>query len=178
MDKLEILRQAFWSGAPTYRQFRGYLRDVETHKKIVATSFRHLPMNFILEEYGKDRFIRDWPKIRSEFNFDQPLDQKPLETYDAIWGLWCVGDSQYPVSSAVARLSKRRKHIMRLVINEPGISIYSLAKRQNRNYSSVYKDVKYLIDLNLLDTTVAKSRGRIIKKIVAPDSINTRLVRN
>ena len=178
MNKIEILRQAFWSGAPTYRQFRGYLRDVERHKKSVATSFRHLPMKFILEEYGKDRFIRDWPKIRSEFSFDQPLDQKPLETYDAIWGLWCVGDCQYPVSSTVARLSKRRKQIMRLTINEPGISIYSLAKRQSRNYSSVYKDVKYLIDRNLLDATAAKSHGRTIKKIVAPDSTNTRLVRN
>ncbi len=178
MDKIEILRQAYWSGAPTYRQFRGYLRDVEKHKKVVAIAFRHLPMQFMLEEYGKDRFIRDWPKIRSEFSFDQPLDQKPLETYDAIWGLWCVGDCQYPVSSTIARLSKRRKQIMRLVINEPGISIYSLAKKQSRNYSSVYKDVKYLIDRRLLEATAAKSRGRTIMKIVAPDSINTRLVQN
>ncbi len=178
MDKVEFLRQAFWSGAPTYRQFRGYLRDAEKHKKIVATAFRHLPMKFILEEHGKERFIRDWPKIRSEFSFDQPLDQKPLETYDAIWGLWCVGDCQYPVSSTVARLSKRRKQIMRLAINEPGISIYSLAKQQSRNYSSVYRDVKYLIDRRLLDATMAKSCGRTIKKIVAPDSINSRLVRN
>lgn len=178
MDKIEILRQAFWSGSPTYRQFRGYLRDVEKHKKSVATAFRHLPMKFILEEYGKDRFIRDWPKIRSEFSFDQPLDLKPLETYDAIWGLWCVGDCQYPVSSTVARLSKRRKQIMRLTINEPGISIYSLAKEQSRDYSSVYKDVKYLIDRKLLDATAAKSRGRTIMKMTAPDSVNTRLVRN
>ena len=177
MDKIEILRQAYWSGAPTYRQFRGYLRDVEKHKKSVATAFRHLPMKFILEECEKDRFIRDWPKIRSEFSVDQPLDLKPLETYDAIWGLWCVGDCQYPVSSTVARLSKRRKQIMRLTINEPGISIYNLAKKQSRDYSSVYKDVKYLIDQRLLDATAAKSRGRTIKKIVAPDSINTRLVR-
>ncbi len=143
----------------------------------MATAFRHLPMKFILEEYGKGRFIHDWPTIRNEFSLDQPLDHRPLETYDAIWGIWCVGDSQYPVSSKVARLSKRRKQIMRLIINEPDISIYSLAKKQSRDYSSVHKDVKYLIAQGLLDSEVTKSNGRTIKKIFAPDSINTRLAR-
>ena len=177
MDKKIILRQAYWSGAPTYRQFRGYLRNFQRHKKSVATAFRHLPMKFILTEYTEHRFIKDWPQIRKEFKNSEPLDQKPLAVYDAIWGLWCVGDSQYPVSSEVARISKKRKDILRLVIDMPGESIYDIAKKQCRDYSSVYKDVKYLIDKGLLDATVTKSSGRTIKKLTAPHSINTLLAR-
>ncbi len=174
-DKREILKQAFWSGVPTYRQFRGYLRDPIKHKKSVATAFRHLPLNFIINEYGQARFIKDWPEIRKDFHDDAPLDQKPLNAFDVIWGLLAVGDSQYPVSSTISNISKKRRDILRQAIEVPGISVYELAKKQKRDYSSVYRDVRYLINKTLIKAIKGFKNGRAQKKICVPDSMNTQL---
>lgn len=143
----------------------------------MATAFRHLPFRFILNEYGKDRFIKDWPTIRKEFRSDEPLDQKPLAIFDAIWGIWTIGDSQYPVSSYVAGLSKKRRAILRLIVKHPGISVYRLSLKQGREYSSVHKDVNRLIQQELLDAVVIRTpTGRTQKKLSAPHSINFRLL--
>ena len=151
-EKQRILRQAFWSGDTSYRRWRGIMRKgPEGHRKAFWQSFLYLPVRWLLQEIGEERFVDVWPEIRSEFNIDSPEERTSVDAWDAIWGMISTGDSQYPVDPDVAMISRKRREILQLVVCNPGISAYSVAKKTERNYSRVYKDIQVLIEKGMVE---------------------------
>ncbi len=178
MDRAMILRSAFWSGRLTYRKWRGIVRKgPEEHMRVFVQSFIHLPMDWLLEEIGEERFISIWPEVRRGFDKDSPLEASTLDAWDAIWGVKAAGDSQYPVSSEVAGLPKMRREVLRAIVCNPGISIYDLAKRLKRDYSRVLKDVHLLSNMGEVEMRPDPQSSRKAKRLVPVRSINAVLAR-
>ncbi len=176
MDRAMILRSAFWSGRLTYRKWRGIVRKgPEKHLRVLVQSFLHLPMDWLLEEIGEERFISVWPEVRKGFNKDSPLEAITLDAWDAIWGVKTAGDSQYPVSAEVASLPKMRREVLKTIVRNPGISTYDLAKRIHRDYSRVLKDVRLLTEMGEVEMRLDPQSSRKAKRLIPVRSINAAL---
>lgn len=176
MDKGMILRAAFWSGRMTYRKWRGIIRKgPEEHMRVFVQSFLHLPMDFLREEIGDEKFITIWPEVRKGFDKNIPLEASYLDAWDAIWGVIAAGDSQYPVSAEVARLSRMRRKVLRTVVCNPGINIYDLAKELRRDYSRVLKDVRLLTEMGEIEIRPDPQSSRKAKRLIPAHSINADL---
>ncbi len=79
MDKAVILRAAFWSGRMTYRKWRGIIhRGPEEHMRVFVQSFLHLPMGWLREEIGDEKFITIWPEVRKGFDENRPFEAASL----------------------------------------------------------------------------------------------------
>lgn len=171
-----ILKLAFWSGRLTYRKWRGIIRrGPQRHTRVFVQSFLHLPMDWLLGEIGSEKFISIWPEVRKGFSTDSPFETAILVAWDAIWGVMAAGDSQYPVSSRVARLPRMRREVLKTVVCNPGISIYDLAKRTRRDYSRVFKDVRLLTETGEIVSRPDPRSSRKAKQLLPVRSINTRL---
>ncbi len=176
-SKAMILRSAFWSGPITYRKWRGFVRrEPQAHMRVFVQSFLHLPMDWLMKEIGEDKFISIWPEVRNEFGADSPFEMMMRDAWDAIWGVMVAGDSQYPVSPEVAQFPRMRREVLKTVVTNPGISIYNTAKRLNRNYSRVLKDVHYLAGINEIESKNDPDSSRNAKRLVPVRSVNARLV--
>ena len=69
-----------------------------------------------------------------------------------MWGMIAAGDSQYPVDPDVAMISRKRREILQLIVRNPGISAYSVAKKTGRDYSRIYKDIQTLIEKGMIES--------------------------
>lgn len=175
-DRNVILRSAFWSGRLTYRAWRGIMRKgPKGHGRVFVQSFLHMPIAWLRKELGDDKFISIWPEVRKGFDKDSASERTSLEAWDAIWGVIAVGDSQYPISPQVARLSRLRREALRIIVQNPGISTYGLAKKTGRDYSRVLKDVSLLIKLREVETRLDPRSSRKVKLLLPMHSINARL---
>ena len=171
-----IIRSAFWSGHLTYRKWRGIVRrGPQAHMRIFVQSFLHLPMDWLLGELGDEKFISLWPEVRKEFSTDSPFETAMRDAWDAIWGVMTAGDSQYPVSSEIARLPRMRREVLKKVVCNPGISVYDLAKRLSRDYSRVLKDVRLLTEMNEIESRPNPRSSRKARHLLPVHSINTSL---
>lgn len=176
IEKERILRQAFWSGKMSYRNWRGILRsDALGHKNILLQSFRYLPMSWLLQEIGEDRFVKIWPSLRSGFNPVFPEEKTAKDAWDAIWGMIAAGDSQYTVDTAVAGLSRLRREILKLIMCNPGVTAYLIAKETGRSYSRVHKDIQMLIENELVTSRPMPSSVRKERCLLPKNSINASL---
>lgn len=176
MDKTMIIRAAFWSGRMTYRRWREIIRKgPEEHMRIFVQSFLHLPMDFLREEIGDEKFITIWPEVRKGFDKNIPLEASCLDAWDAIWGVIAAGDSQYPISAEVASIPRMRRAVLKTVVRNPGISIYDLAKRLRRDYSRVLNDVRLLTEMGEIEIRPDPQSSRKAKQLIPARSINTAL---
>ena len=176
MDKGMILRAAFWSGRMTYKKWRGIIgKGPEEHMRVFVQSFLHLPMDWLREELGDEKFITIWPEVRKGFDKNKPLEAASLDAWDAIWGVIAAGDSQYPVSAEVARLPRMRRAVLKTVVCNPGISVYGLAKRLRRDYSRVLKDVRLLTEMGEIEIRPDPQSSRKAKRLIPARSINAAL---
>ncbi len=176
INRATILRSAFWSGRLTYRKWRGIVRKgPEEHSRVFVQSFLHLPIDWLIEEIGDEKFISIWPEVRKGFNKDSPLEASTLDAWDTIWGVKMAGDSQYPVSPEVASLPRMRREVLRAIVCNPGISIYNLAKRLKRDYSRVLKDVRLLTEMNEVEVRPDPRSNRKAKRLIPVRSINAGL---
>ncbi|OIJ72569.1 MAG: hypothetical protein A2V21_313100 [Deltaproteobacteria bacterium GWC2_55_46] len=176
MDKGMILRAAFWSGRMTYKKWRGIIgKGPEEHMRVFVQSFLHLPMDWLREELGDEKFITIWPEVRKGFDKNIPLEASYLDAWDAIWGVIAAGDSQYPVSAEVARLPRMRRAVLKTVVCNPGISVYGLAKRLRRDYSRVLKDVRLLTEMGEIEIRPDPQSSRKAKRLIPARSINAAL---
>jgi len=170
------LRAAFWSGNLPAKKWRQAVMDPAMgHKAILKTSFEQMPAAILVGNLGEKTFLKRWPGIRKLFDPENPGDQKRLLLFDSTWGILATGDSQYPVSDKVASLSKGRLELLRQIVNDPGISIYALSLKVRRQYSRVFKDVQLLVRQELVDVGKDATAGRVLSRLYARDSINTRL---
>ena len=177
INRTMILRSAFWSGHLTYRKWRGIVRKGPgEHSWVFIQSFLHLPMDWLLREIGDEKFISIWPEVRKGFTANSPFERTVLDAWDALWGVMAAGDSQYPVSLEVARLPGRRREVLKIVVCNPGISIYDLARRTHRDYSRVLKDVRLLAEMGEVESRTDPRSGRKAKQLLPVRSINSRLV--
>lgn len=173
IGRATILRSAFWSGRLTYRKWRGIVRKgPDEHMRVFVQSFLHLPMDWLLEEIGDERFVSIWPEVRRGFSMDSPFETTALDAWDAIWGVMAAGDSQYPVSPEVASLPRMRREVLKTVVRNPGISIYGLTKRLKRDYSSVLRDVRLLTDMGEIEVRPDPDSSRKAKRLIPVRSIN------
>lgn len=176
INRAMILRSAFWSGPLTYNKWRGIVRKgPREHAWVFVQSFLHLPMDWLLGEIGDEKFISIWPEVRKGFTADSPFENTALDAWDAVWGVMAVGDSQYPVSFEVARLPGRRLEVLKMVVCNPGISIYDLARRTHRNYSRVFKDVQLLVEMGEIESRPDPRSGRKARQLLPVRSINNML---
>lgn len=176
MNRAMILRSAFWSGQLTYRRWRGIVRKGPgEHTRFFVQSFLHLPMDWLLEEIGDEKFITIWPEVRQGFDKNRPLEALSLNAWDAVWGVMAAGDSQYPVSSGVAQIPGMRREVLKTVVHNPGISIYNLARRLQRDYSRVLKDVRLLAEMGEIKIQSDPMSGRKAKQLIPTRSINAAL---
>lgn len=175
-DKNKILMKAFWSGRMDYRRWRRIVRGTpEGHKKVFYYSFLHLPMRWLLKEMETERFVKIWPLIRNEFSKNSASDRRAKDGWDALWGMITVGDSQYPVTPQVSGLSKKRREIMRLIVRNPGISSYEIAKQTKRDYSRVYKDISLLKEMRMVESIEKEGNLRRVRQLIPVHSVNARL---
>jgi len=176
-DKQSQLRKAFWSGTFPYRKWSAIIgaRDFSDHQETLKTSFQYLPVNWLLDEFKPQRFIRQWPELRTLFDPAVPMEKKRLQIWDTLWALLATGDSQYPVSSTVAELGTKRRTFLREVIVHPGITTYEISRKHGRDYSRAYKDQQLLVGKGLLWMREDKRNGRKIHCLYATDSVNTAL---
>lgn len=173
-NSAKVLRSAFWSGRMTYRMWRGMVRrGPKAHMKVFVQSFLHLPLDWLHSELGDEKFITVWPQIRDEFSRDSPFEMTIQRAWDALWGAKAAGDAQYPVSSEVAALPRMRREVLKAVVQNPGISVYALAKELNRDYSRVFKDVSALIEMKEIQAREDMRANRKIKQLLPARSINT-----
>lgn len=174
-----ILRQAFWSGKISYRKWRGILRDDATaHRNILLQAFRCLPISWLLHELGEDRFVKIWPALRDGFDVSSPEERNAKDAWDAVWGITVAGDSQYPVDPAIGDLPIKRREILKLVINRPGVTAYSIAKVTGRSYSRVHKDIVILVEKGIIEARQPlPGSARRERHLMPEKSINGRLVR-
>lgn len=140
--------------------------------RVFVQSFLHLPMDWLLEEIGEERFIVIWPEARKGFDSNSPLEDITLGAWDAIWGVKAAGDSQYPVSPEVASLPRIRREVLKTIVCNPGISIYDLAKRLKRDYSRVLKDVRLLAEMGEVEVRPDPRSSRKAKRLIPVRSIN------
>ncbi|MCL0038547.1 hypothetical protein M1N10_06015 [Thermodesulfovibrionales bacterium] len=168
-----ILRSAFWSGQLTYRKWRGIVRrGPQAHARVFVQAFLHLPMDWLLEEIGSEKFISIWLEVRKEFSTDSPFETAALDAWDAIWGVIAAGDSQYPVSSEVSRLPRMRREVLKTIVCNPGINVYDLAKRTRRDYSRALKDVRQLAETGEIEIRPDPRSNRKAKQLLPSRSIN------
>jgi hypothetical protein len=176
MDRAMVLRSAFWSGRLTYRKWRGIVRrGPKEHMRVFVQSFLHLPMEWLLEEIGEERFISIWPEVRKGFAVDSPFEKTVSDAWGAIWGVMAAGDSQYPVITDVAHLPRMRREVLKTIVRYPGISIYDLAKMLQRDYSRVFKDVQLLAEMGEVEIRLDPQSDRKAKRLVPVRSINAAL---
>lgn len=176
MDKAVILRAAFWSGRMTYRKWRGIIRKgPEEHILVFVQSFLHLPMDWLREEIGDEKFIIIWPEVRKGFDKNRPFEAASLDAWDAIWGVIVAGDSQYPVSAEVASIPRMRREVLKTVVRNPGISIDDLAKMIRRDYRTVLKNVRLLTEMGEIEIRLDPHSSRKVKQLIPARSINTAL---
>lgn len=172
-----VLRSAFWSGRLTYRKWRGIIRrGPREHMRFFVQSFHHLPMDWLLKEIGDERFISIWPEVRKGFDKNSPAERTVLDAWDAIWGVIAVGDCQYPVNSEVARLPGMRREVLKTVVRNPGISIYDIARRLQRDYSRIWKDVRFLAEMGEIELRSDAQSKRRIKRLLPVHSVNAVLI--
>jgi len=172
-----ILRSAFWSGRFTYRKWRGILRrGPQAHRRVFAQAFLHLPMEWLLDEIGTERFISIWPEVRKGFSTDSALAKTVLDAWDALWGVKAAGDSQYPIRPGIIQLARKRREVLKAIVSNPGISIYGLAKMTHRNYSRVFKDVRLLAEIDEVELRDDLCSRRKAKQIWPQHSVNIALV--
>ncbi len=143
--------------------------------RVFVQSFLHLPMGWLREEIGDEKFITIWPEVRKGFDENRPFEAASLDAWDAIWGVIAAGDSQYPVSLEVARLPRMRREVLKTVIRNPGISIYDLAKIIRRDYRRVLKDVRLLTEMGEIEIRLYPQSSRKAKQLIPVHSINTAL---
>jgi len=175
-EKNMILRSAFWSGRLTYRKWRGIIRKgPKAHMRAFVQSFAHLPMDWLLEELGEERFVSLWPEVRTGFSISSPLEKTALEAWDALWGVMAAGDSQYPVSPETAHLTRKRREVLKTIVRNPGISIYGLARRLERDYSRVLKDVQALAEAGEIRSRPDPHSKRNARQLLPVRSINAGL---
>jgi hypothetical protein len=176
-DKQSQLRKAFWSGTFPYRKWSAIIsaRDFSSHRETLKSSFQYLPVNWLLDEFKPHRFIRKWPELRMLFDPAVLMEKRRLQIWDTLWALLATGDSQYPVSPAVAELGTKRRAFLREVIAHPGITTYELSRKHGRDYGRAYKDQRLLVDKRLLWIREEKRNGRKIHRLYASDSVNTAL---
>ena len=177
MNRTMILRSAFWSGPLTYSKWRGIVRKGPLeHAWVFVQSFLYLPMDWLLGEIGDEKFISIWPDVRKGFSANSPLEIIVHDAWDAVWGVMAAGDAQYPVSFEVASLPGRRREVLKMVVCNPGISIYDLARRTHRNYSRVFKDVQLLVEMGEIESRPDPRSGRKARQLLPVRSINNTLV--
>lgn len=171
-----MLRSAFWSGRLTYRKWRGIVRKgPQGHMRVFVQSFLHMPMDWLLGEIGRERFVTIWPEVRNGVGSDSSFGKTVLEAWDTIWGVIAAGDSQYPVSSGVGHLSGKRREVLITVVNNPGINIYTLTRRLQRDYSRVLKDVQLLTAMGEIGSIPDTDSNRKAKQLLSIHSVNTKL---
>jgi hypothetical protein len=132
-------------------------------------------MGWLLTELGDEKFISVWPQVRDEFSRDSPFETMMLDAWDALWGVKVAGDSQYPVSSELAKLPRMRREVLKAVVGNPGISVYALARDLRRDYSRVFKDVRLLIEMKEIQVRPDARSKRKIKQLLPARSVNAAL---
>ncbi len=171
-----ILRSAFWSGRFTYRKWRGILRrGPQAHRRVFVQAFLHLPMEWLLDEIGTEKFISIWPEVRKGFSRDSALAKTVCDAWDALWGVKAAGDSQYPIRPGIVQLARKRREVLKAIVSNPGISIYGLAKMTDRNYSRVFKDVRLLVEMDEVELRDDLRSRRKAKQIWPQHSVNIAL---
>ncbi|OGQ57993.1 MAG: hypothetical protein A3J24_00140 [Deltaproteobacteria bacterium RIFCSPLOWO2_02_FULL_53_8] len=106
---------------------------------------------------------------------DSPFEKTVCDAYDALWGVMVAGDAQYPVSSEIARLPRMRREVLKTIVCNPGISVYDLANKTQRDYSRVLKDVRLLIEMIEVESRPDPRSSRKARQLVPMRSINARL---
>lgn len=175
-DLQALINEGFWGGNLPVARWSAAIKDpMRASRFIIKTSFDYMPSKVLIHEMGEKQFIKAWPAIRSLFDQQNQQDLKRLKIFDCSWGILAAGDSQYPVSQKVANLSKGQRALLSEVVTWPGISIYALHKRAEREYSRVFKEVKLLVEQQLIEIRKAVQSGRVVSCLFAAESINTKL---
>ncbi|MCC6543276.1 MAG: MarR family transcriptional regulator, partial [Nitrospirae bacterium] len=65
---------------------------------------------------------------------------------------------------------------LKMVVCNPGISIYDLARRTDRNYSRVFKDVQLLVEMGEIESRPDPRSGRKARQLLPVRSINNELI--
>ena len=80
------------------------------------------------------------------------------------------------ISALKQLLSNEKARILSIIKEEHPNSLYDLAKKLNRNFKSVYEDIKLLERFGLIELVEEKTKNRIRRKpIIISDNITIHL---
>ena len=179
-DLQKTLKMAFWDRTIPPAKWRKAIcqGDPELYDNVIASSFKYLPMRWLVDQVGEERFVKRWPLLRGSLqDVHDPIAMQRLEAWDALWGILSVGDSQYPIREEIISLGRKKLELLRTIVTHGVCSTYNLAKISGRNYSRVYKDVQYLVEEGLVSSYQGISReNRRVNILRATFSVNSELI--
>jgi hypothetical protein len=175
----KILKKAFWDRDVPPKKWRKTLAqgDPSVSRNIVASSFKHLPSRWLVNQIGEETFIKRWPVLREVLqNENDPIAKQRLDSWDALWGILAVGDSQHPVCPEIGAMGSKKRELLKGVIRCGICSVYDLARSVGRDYSRVYKDVRVLTESGFVSVEQKKTaQNRNVNILRARFSINPEL---
>src|ERR1039457_259704 len=179
-DIQKTLKMAFWDRTIPHSEWRKAISqgDPKTHCNVIVSSFKYLPMRWLVDHIGEEKFVKRWPLLRGSLEDSRdPLSMQRLEAWDAIWGILSVGDSQYPIRKEIVSLGRKKLDLLKTIVTHGVCSTYDLSKISGRNYSRVYKDVRYLVEGKLVSLTQEKTaENRTVNILRSTLSVNSDLV--
>lgn len=170
-DIRKVLKMAFWDRTLSPSKWLTAIcgGDIEVCRNIIVPSFKFLPLRWLVHQIGVDVFVKRWPVLRDALNdCNDPLLMQRRSAWDALWGLLSVGDSQHSVRMDIAVLGRKRRELLRIIVNHPAVSTYDLAKITGRDYSRVHKDVRQLVATGLVSLCPARTAENRAVNILQP----------
>jgi len=178
IDPQKVLKMAFWDRMISYPTWKRIICGREPdYSDVILRSFTYLPMRWLVEVMEEDKFLLRWPLLREPILASgEPLALRRVPAWDALWGIICVGDSQFPVSQEVSSLPRKKRQLLKIIVLEGICSLHDAAMISGRNYDVVRRDVNYLAQKGLVSVSCHRSGSNgAMTTVVAPASINAEL---
>lgn len=174
----KTLKMAFWDRTVPPQKWKKAIsqEDPECCHNVIVSSFKFLPIRWVVQQIGEEIFIKRWPILRRTLEQEKdPLVMQRIEAWDAVWGILSVGDSQYPIRPEVASLGRKKRDLLRAIVQNGACSAYGLSKSSGRDYSRVYKDVQELAEAGLVCVRKERAKGRTVNILKPAFSVNSDL---
>lgn len=150
-----IAATLYWDRAVSYPDWlRGMAAAHPSYFRAVAES---MPPRQFMDLYGRKRFIRDWPAIRTAAGAGMP---GRLGLFDALWSHEQFSNYSVKPLPKWATMPKRRRQFLLTIARNPGISIYRAAKASGLQYRRAHDHARQLLEDGFVQSRAKVEGGR------------------
>ena len=135
-----VSRKAYWDRDVPLDRWRE--RVSEGHRSYLPGAVTGMDVSEFVHFYGKDRFIHDWPLLRTQLP-DEIANKTGV--FDLAWGRLAGGGWNLRPTPDFHIMPERRRQFLVAVAKAPGKSIYEVAKALGMQYRRAHDHAMYLI---------------------------------